>query len=102
MSMVETDEMLRERITRSVSVYGSTYKGERLPYEPRQGPVFKTEAEQRQEAFEHELSVLEERYWVELGGDYYINVKTCCNCSKAAVLGKQYCLRCLDAKPEPR
>lgn len=98
----ETRAMLEDRIMRSALYYGHEYKGQRLPYEPRSGPVFKTDAQQREEAFEHELEALQERYWIELGGDYYVNARTCCVCGLAAEHGKRHCKTHLAVMPEPR
>lgn len=67
----ETDDMLRERITRSAAELGAEYKGQRLPYVPRQGPVFKTDQERRIENFEHALEALQAEHGVRLEGDYW-------------------------------
>lgn len=69
----ETDEMLRERCERSKLM--PDYKGQRLPYEPRQGPVQKTDAQIREGAFEHEIEALEEKYNCWLEGDYYVRAR---------------------------
>ncbi len=71
----EPPGMLADRIIRSAQAWGIRYKGQRLPYVPRQGPVQKTPAQVRDEAFEHELEQLCEKYQIDLAGDYYINAK---------------------------
>ena len=64
----ETDEMLKDRIERSFELANSpdTYKGQRLPYEPRQGPVWRGPDWVMVWDFEQELQQLCEKFGVEL------------------------------------
>jgi hypothetical protein len=69
----EPRDMLLDRIARSVLHFGDEYKGQRLPYEKRQGPVFRSEREWRETAFIAELEQLEEKHDCWLEGDYWPN-----------------------------
>lgn len=66
----ETDAMLKDRIERSFELANcpDTYKGQRLPYEPRSGPVWRDPV---LVAFELGLQALCERLGVELHVEEY-------------------------------
>ncbi len=64
----EPDEMLKDRIERSFELAScpDTYKGQRLPYEPRHGPIWRGPDWVMVWDFEQELQQLCEKFGVEL------------------------------------
>lgn len=60
------------------------------------GPVHKTNAQQREEAFEAELEALQEKYWVELYGDYGFQARTCARCNDSVTPGLRLCDPCAN------